>query len=352
MTELIFIGALALIFTAIYTIAFKILPDEKWQVFASIPLRKTGENTWHGVNITFYGLLSSTGHILALSIFIIMMTAAGISSKSLIIISICICILGMFIPSAKIMAYLVERKKHTITVGGAVFVMIISAPWIISAVNGIPGLNPDSRTGEGMFLAALITAYSFGEGFGRLACISFGCCYGRPVSTMHPVFQKIFSKYNFVFTGKTKKVSYHDHLEGIEIVPVQAITAILYTLSGLSGLYLFFKGYYYSSFFLSLTITQVWRFASEFLRADYRGEGLISAYQIMSLFTIPYYIAYILIVGMSYSPGPMLLSGLKFIWSPEIIISLIVIWIGGVLYTGISSVTASTITIYVDESKI
>ncbi len=350
MLELIFIGALALIFTAIYSVAFKILPDEKWQVFASIPLSKTGENTWHGVNITFYGLLSSTGHILALSIFFIMMTAAGISSKSLFIISICI--LGMFIPSAKIMAYLVERKKHTITVGGAVFVMIISAPWIISAVNGIPGLNPNSRTGEGMFLAALITAYSFGEGFGRLACISFGCCYGRPVSTLPAIFQKFFSKYNFVFTGNTKKISYHDHLEGKEIVPVQAITAVLYTLSGLAGLYLFFKGFYYSSFFLSLTVTQLWRFASEFLRADFRGGGLISAYQIMSLLTIPYYIAYILIIGRSYSPGPVLLSGLRFIWSPGVIILLLAIWVGGVLYTGISSVTASTITIYVDENKI
>jgi hypothetical protein len=31
-------------------------------------------------------------------------------------------------------------------------------------------------------------------------------------------------------------------------------------------------------------VTQVWRFLSEFLRADYRGSGRISAYQVMALF--------------------------------------------------------------------
>jgi hypothetical protein len=350
MIEIIFTAALAVFFAAFYAAAFRILPDERWQIFASIPLRKTGEGTWSGVNITYYGLLTSTGYTIAFVIFIMMMTAAGVELKSLLILSSCI--LAMFIPSAKIMAYIIERKKHTITIGGAVFVMFISAPWIIAGVNAISGYIETGHTGEGVFLSSLITAYAFGEGFGRLACISFGCCYGRAVSGMPGFFQRLFSRFNFIYTGKTKKVSYHDHMDGVETVPVQAITAVLYTVSGIAGLYLFLRGYYYHSFFISLTVTQLWRFLSEFLRADFRGGGVISAYQIMSLFTIPYYITYFMITGMVSSPPPSLISGLSFIWSPGVLIITIFMWIGGVLYTGISSVTSSEISIFVNEEKI
>jgi len=250
------------------------------------------------------------------------------------------------------MAYIVERKKHTITIGGAVFVMIIAAPWIIAGVNRLSEYTDTWRIAEEVFLSSMITAYAFGEGFGRLACISFGCCYGRPVSTLPVFFQKIFLRFNFVFTGRTKKISYHDHMDGVRTVPVQAVTAVLYTASGLAGLCLFLKGYYYFSFFLSLAVTQLWRFASEFLRADFRGGGVISAYQVMSLVTVPYYIIYIAITGVSNSPAPELFKGLEFIWNPGVILLMLAMWIGGVMYTGISSVTASTILIYVNEDKI
>jgi len=350
MIEIIFTAALAAILAGIYFVAFRILPGERWQIFATIPLRKTGECMWDGINITYYGLLSSTGYTLAFALFLLMMSSAGVSVKSLLALSICILI--VFVPSTKIMASIVERKKHTITIGGGVFVLIISAPWIIAGVNKLASLIKSGNTGEGVFLAALITAYSFGEGFGRLACVSFGCCYGRPVSGLPLVLRKIFSQFNFIYHGKTKKISYHDQLDGVETVPVQAVTALLYTASGLAGLWLFLKGHYYFSFYLSLTVTQLWRFASEFLRADFRGGGIISPYQVMSLLTIPYYIAYILITGAADSPAPLLLSGIKFIWSPGVMMLLSVMWIGGVMYTGISSVTSSKILIYVNEDKI
>ena len=350
MIDIIFTVSLGVFFSAVYTAAFRVLPAEQWQVVASIPLHKNSSNTWHGVNVTFYGLLTSSGYTIAFMIFILMMTAGGVQLKSLLLLSTCI--LVMFIPSAKIMAFIIEKKKHTITIGGGVFIMFISAPWIITGVNAISGFIETGRTGEGVFLSSLITAYAFGEGFGRLACISFGCCYGRSLDSLPVFFQKIFSNFNFIYTGNTKKISYHDHMDGVKTVPVQAITAVLYTASGLTGLYLFLLGNYYHSFFLSLTVTQLWRFVSEFLRADFRGGGAISAYQVMSLFTIPYYITYFMITGMVYSPPPALVSGLKFIWSPEVIIITLIMWIGGVLYTGISSVTAAEIAIFVNEDKI
>lgn len=350
MTEIIFVAALAALFTAVYAVAFRILPDEKWQIFATVPLHKEGESIWNGANITYYGLISSTGYTLACLVFVMMMASAGVDLKSLLVVSVCI--LAVFIPSPKIMAYIVERKRHTITIGGAVFITIISAPWIAAGFNGLAGFAGAGRISEGVFLSSVITAYAFGEGFGRLACISFGCCYGRPVSTLPVFFQKMFSRFNFVFTGSTKKISYHDHMDGVQTVPVQAITAVLYTASGLAGLYLFLKGYYYFSFFLSLAVTQLWRFTSEFFRADFRGGGIVSAYQIMSLVTVPYYIIYITLAGVSHSPAPELFKGLDFIWNPGVILLTLIMWIGGVMYTGISSVTASTILIYVNEDKI
>lgn len=77
MTEIIFILSLTVILSAVYTVSFRLLPDEKWQIFATIPLYKTGDNSWHGINITYYGLLTATGYTLAFTIFIIMMSAAG-----------------------------------------------------------------------------------------------------------------------------------------------------------------------------------------------------------------------------------------------------------------------------------
>lgn len=347
MTETVFTAVLAAVLITIYSFAFRALPGERWQVFASIPLNKTGENTWSGVNITFYGLLTGTGYTLALSVFLMMMTSAGVSSGSLLIISACMLVL--FIPSAKIMAFIVERKRHTITIGGAVFVLVIAAPWI---VHGLNFFLKTARISEGVFLASLITSYAIGEGFGRLACISFGCCYGKPVSELSPFFRSMFSSLNFTYTGKTKKISYHDHMDGVKTVPVQGITAVLYTASGLAGLYLFLKGHCYFSFFLSLVITQLWRFLSEFLRSDFRGGGPVSAYQVMSLVTLPYYAVYIILTGTGYTPVPALSAGLSFLWDPGVIMLLIIMWVGGVLYTGVSSVTSSTISIHVNEDKI
>jgi hypothetical protein len=54
-------------------------------------------------------------------------------------------------------------------------------------------------------MAAAAIAYAFGEGLGRLACISFGCCYGRPLHQCHPMVQPFLSRFCLTFTGHTKK---------------------------------------------------------------------------------------------------------------------------------------------------
>jgi hypothetical protein len=50
-------------------------------------------------------------------------------------------------------------------------------------------------------------AYAFGEGLGRLACISFGCCYGVALPEAHPLLRHMFDRWHFVFSGSMKKIS-------------------------------------------------------------------------------------------------------------------------------------------------
>jgi phosphatidylserine decarboxylase len=90
------------------------------------------------------------------------------------------------------------------------------------------------------------------------------------------------------FSGRTKKISYESGLDGCEVVPVQALTTVICTAGGLVGMLLYLKGLHFAAFGLTMTVTQMWRAASENLRADYRGGGRMSAYQIMAVVAMPY----------------------------------------------------------------
>ncbi len=350
MTDIVFFSSLGSFLAVMFYLAFRKFPGERWQVFAAVPVSKIDGEKWKAVNITYYGILTATGFIMAILMVLIMSSASGYRTPA--IAGIMAAILLFFVPSAKLMALIVEKKKHTITVGGAVFVMLMSAPWIVKAENILIFNDMGMGVSELSFMAVIITGYAFGEGFGRLACISFGCCYGKRVEDMKGLAGKLFSKFYFIFEGKTKKISYHDCMDGVRVVPVQGITAVLYTVSGLVSLYLFMKGFYSGAFFVSLAVTQLWRFFSEFLRSDYRGGGSISAYQWMSLFSIPYFVAYFNIIHSSSSGVPSLYQGLLYVWSPGVIIIAIILWIGALLYTGISTVTGAEVKIHVIKENI
>ncbi|MGD8267505.1 MAG: prolipoprotein diacylglyceryl transferase, partial [Desulfobacterales bacterium] len=199
-------------------------------------------------------------------------------------------------------------------------------------VNSIWGLSLPVM----VYLAAVSIAYGWGEGIGRLACISFGCCYGKPLSAMPPGLRRCFRHWHFIFLGKTRKISYADRLDGVQVVPIQAITAVLYCLTGLISLYLYLKGFFTLAFLLSLGVTQLWRFASEFLRADYRGRGRISAYQYMSLGAVAY--GLVVALGLSTTTPPavtiQIAQGLQVIWNPLMLLFFQALWLAAFLYTG------------------
>ena len=54
-----FVLSLGLLLGGLSTWAFKCLPDERWQFLASVPILKDSSGRWHGLNFTYYGLLTA-----------------------------------------------------------------------------------------------------------------------------------------------------------------------------------------------------------------------------------------------------------------------------------------------------
>ena len=140
------------------------------------------------------------------------------------------------LPATRLIARVVERKQHTSSVTGAVFTGMLVAPLVVTAINRC---GDAYRIPMAPAMAALTIAYLLGEGIGRLACVSFGCCYGKPLSDVGPAARRLFDKFHFAFHGATKKIAYASGLEGIKVVPIQALTSVLYVATGLAGMLLF-----------------------------------------------------------------------------------------------------------------
>ena len=155
-----------------------------------------------------------------------------------------------------------------------------------------------------------------------------------------------------MFSGKTKKIAYADGWDGERVVPVQAVTAMIYCGSGITGVYLFLKGFPAAAFFESLVATQGWRSVSEFLRADYRGGRKISAYQIMAPAAVGYAVVAALLQPTATIAQPDLLRGLGHLWHPAVILGLQALWAAVFLYTGRSSVTAASLSFHVVRERI
>jgi hypothetical protein len=224
-------------------------------------------------------------------------------------------------------------------------------PWLLVLLNGVfrnwemggfPIMPP---------LAAIAIAYALGEGSGRLACISFGCCYGKPLADLSPRWRRWLAPVSVVYYGHTKKIAYADGLVAQKVVAVQAITAVLYTAAGTAGMLLFLQGSIHPAYLLCVGVTQVWRFLSEFLRADYRGSGRISAYQMMALFAAVYAVGISVWVPSAHMAVDIF-QGLLLLWNPSIIILCQIQWIGIFFYMGRSQVTGSRISFLVHKDRI
>jgi prolipoprotein diacylglyceryltransferase len=346
----LFVFTLAVGFALLLAWSFKALPRERWQIMASVPVSKDDSGHWRGLNLTFYGFFSASAYAVAIAILFILMGSLAVpAAKTLAVVAVT---LLLCMPASKLIARTVEKKAYTFTVGGASFVGAILVPFIIFLVNGFPGSPMDPAIPVVPALAAISIAYALGEGMGRLACISFGCCYGKPLSLCHPLVERAFSELCFTFSGKTKKIAYASGMDGQKVVPIQALTSTLYVGTALVSILLFMHSMFVAAYVIAVLVTQGWRAFSETLRADFRGDGRISAYQVMALVAAVYALLLALLLPHGSIGPPDLPRGLHAIWSPEFILLLQGLWLMIFSYTGRSKVTGSTLALHVFEDRI
>ncbi|MDQ1270398.1 MAG: hypothetical protein QG618_1708 [Thermodesulfobacteriota bacterium] len=349
MAPIFFVVGLGLLIGVVLSWGFKTLPKEKWQMVAAFPLEKLDQGQWRGMNLTWYGLLSANAYTFGVIMAVILAASAGMPIFVLVLVTVLL--LAVTIPASKIVARIVEKKKSTLTIGGAVFAGVVTAPWIIMLVNATLGTALNFHLPVAVMMACLSIGYTFGESLGRLACLSFGCCYGKPLSQCTGHARKLFEHFNVVFTGETKKVAYASGLAGEKMIPIQIITAVIYAISGLVGTLLFLRGFAGTALVETLVVTQVWRVVSEFFRADFRGERKFSVYQIMALAAIAYTIGV-----LAFFPDPevavSLDKGFKALWHPGMILFFQGVWVVSFLHSGRSTVTASKISFHVVKDNI
>lgn len=349
-TDTIALTIIGILYLSLFTWAFRVLQQEDWQVMAAIPLQKLHDGFWTGMNLTYYGALTATGVGVAVATAVVLLAALSIPlglMATLIGVLLLLCI-----PASAMVAKAVEQKPNTFTIGGAIFVGMLIAPWTILLVNAAAGEYWHGHLPVTATLAALAIAYALGEGTGRLACISFGCCYGKPPSMAPDWLARLFGRYHFVFAGAMKKVAYEGGFEAMPVIPIQGVTSVLLVATGMAGLSLFLKDRMLEAFLVTWLAAQSWRAISEVLRADYRGSGRISAYQMLALVGGLYGAVVAPMLTDSSPNSPNLLNGLKALWDPTVLLPLQALWVFVFLYTGRSRVTAARISLRVLEDRI
>ncbi|WP_166831291.1 prolipoprotein diacylglyceryl transferase family protein [Thalassoroseus pseudoceratinae] len=314
---------------------------------ACLPRRRDETGTWIGLNLTWYGFFNACAYVFGVTLLLVMLATVNIpvgSSAAVILTILVICV-----PASRLLAWLIDGKRYNFTIGGATFVGVLVAPLAITLM---PSLIEMPQRPIKTWLAAIVIAYAFGEGVGRLACVSYGCCYGRSLEDSPTWIQRLFGRRHFRFVGETKKASYEGQLMDVPLVPIQAITCVVLSMIGVVGLTLFLHGFDAAALITVAVTSQMWRFGSELLRKDNRGPGRISVYQLMTPITI----AILLVIAFQPSSTPsvprQIGSGLEVLWQPEVILGLQVLWIGIFVFTGRSQMTGSKLALHVHHEHV
>ena len=349
MLNTLFVAAIAALLSGLLYWGFKTLPAERWQMIAAVPTAKTAEGAWRGINLTFYGFFSATGMTFGIALAILLISSMRMPltvAFVLVAATVALCL-----PASRLVAAIVERKPNTFTIAGAAFVASLIVPpavWFGERVL-------HSWTQVNIFalplLAAAAIAYAMAEAIGRLACISFGCCYGMPLRQAPSWLARLFHRHNLVLHGHTKKAAYASGLDEEPLLPVQAVTSIVFALAGFAGLILFLAQQWRWAMIVPVIGTWGWRALAENLRADHRGHSRTSAYQVMSVIGLSYLIVAALVIPAE-GPAPDLALGLSQVSSTTVVVLLQLFWVLMFIYYGRSRVTGSTVSFHVNEKAI
>ena len=327
----------------------KTLPAERWQILAAVPIKADDYGGWKGLNLTFYGFFVSLSTTFGVALTIVLLTSVG--TPLFLVAGLIVIMLAICVPASKIVARLVEKKRNTFTIAGAGFVAAMVLPpglllvqralarWAAITIHVLP------------VLAAVAITYALSESIARLACLSFGCCYGKPLRQTNGIVGRMFGRFPAVFYGETKKVAYESSLAGEPLIPVQAITSVLFLAVGLAGLWLFLASHWRLAALVPIFATWGWRAVSESLRADHRGHSRISVYRVISVIAIFYLVAMISFLP-SEGPTPNIAAGLSQVTSAAVIVGIEALWLLVFLYYGRSRVTASVLSFHVVEDRV
>ncbi|MFL2858598.1 MAG: prolipoprotein diacylglyceryl transferase family protein [Planctomycetota bacterium] len=345
---MMFLTILGLVTLVPLILGIRKLAGDRWQVLASIPLHSNPDGTWEAGNFTWYGFISASAYALSVSVLWILLLALEFQfSEAVILIT---AVMAVVIPSSRKIAQWIEGRKNTFSIGAAAFVGMILCPLLLFIVSQLELYGRPLPILEAT--AAFTIAYSFGEGLGRLACISFGCCYGKPVDELTGITQRIFRPLKITYNSmETRKVQYDSGYSQRPLVAIPAITAVLCTVTGLISTALFLSGNFVFALLLSLGVTQIWRFGSEFLRSDYRGDNSISAYQWMALLGLFGAIVFVSSVSTT-GVVPDLDNALTMVWQPGPILVTQGLWLFIFFFMGWSDVTSSTVSLHLCRNKV
>jgi hypothetical protein len=340
----------------LYQWGFRVLPRHHWQILFVVPV-KEGEvgREQAGINFTWYGFWSATA---AVSASLWLMVLLGAVGASLMAVGLLVGGLVLLcVPAASWIARLVERKAHTRTVAGAAFTGFLAAPILISCINVLPGtlLGKTGAVSALPFfpaLAGLGIALALGEGMGRLACLSFGCCYGRPIASLPSRWGYWLGRIAVQFTSPLKKAVYAGGAETGPLVPIQALTCTVLTTTSLLGAWFFLAGRFRAALFLTLIVTQAWRFVSEFLRNDERGQGNLTTYQLMAVLLLAGLLLLMIVPTQSEVPAVDLSRGWKQVWQIEIVLFLELLWIALFVHLGRSQVTGARLSLFLHRDRL
>ncbi len=350
MLNIWFVLGLTLALWALIVWGVRTLPAEGWQMLAAIPLAKEADGSWRGLNLTFYGFFSALGTTFAFVVMLLLLASVGM--PVLVSFLLFLLVLMVCIPASRIVAGLVERKQNTFTVAGAAFAATIILPWVVLAARPATARSLNHQILVLPTFAAMAIAYVLGESIGRLACLSFGCCYGLPLRQANPTVARLFQKHNLVISGSTKKAAYASDLAGEPLIPVQAITSTLLAMSGIVGVALFLAQQFRLAALIPVLVSWGWRACSEGLRADYRGTSRISIYQWMAVVSAAYFGIFVALVPAAAPVTPDLAAGFSRLLSVPLILLVQLLWIALFVYYGRSRVTGSTLLFYVVADRI
>ena len=351
MSNTVFVVMLGLLLQPVLWWASTVLPRERWQILAAIPTRKAqADGCWHGTNMTFYGLLLASGGVCGVAAFFLLLAAVGVPLAATLALSGAV-IFGSAV-AAKVVARLVERRRNTLTVAGAAVTGLMGMPFALLCYNGLAARLGMAPVALMPVMAALAVGYLLGEGIGRLACISFGCCYGRPVSELGPWGRRFFAPIATTFEGRTKKISYASGLDNVKVVPIQAITSSCSVSVGLAAMYLYLEGYFAAAFLLASLFAFGWRILSERLRADFRGSATFTLYQRLAAAAMAFSLLLAILARSPFGMKANLGAGLAALWQPLPILFLQGVWLTLFLYTGLSKVTGATLAFHVRQERL